>query len=321
MDTLSAVITLPEFSQLPENVTERLAHLPGEIISADGHAYIMVHGRVFSSEDNPGGRSVLEAIARVTENRQEDHDFSLQGIWRRCIKYGDENSIRLLTGKYRVQDRHDRCVILFQHRQMGETVKLSVLSELTPKSDDEVFFDTYPFETALIRNCTDLSLEDMIEYAEAVSEFAESEMGMPLMIGIGSIQSSLASLHQSYLEAAQSLQVGREFHRVQPVHAYQKQILERILSSVPAERRTELKKDIFNDKAKKLLNAEMVETVRVFFENDLNLSTTAKKLYLHRNTLTYRLDRIRRETGLDLRTFKDAAAFKAIMDCESISNE
>ena len=105
------------------------------------------------------------------------------------------------------------------------------------------------------------------------------------------------------------------------MHAYQKQILERILSSVPAERRTELKKDIFNDKAKKLLNAEMVETVRVFFENDLNLSTTAKKLYLHRNTLTYRLDRIHRETGLDLRTFKDAAAFKAIMDCESISNE
>lgn len=315
MDTLSASISLPDFSQLPERITEKLMQRPGEIISMDGWFYTMIHGRVFRSEGTPSGRSVLEAIAHIPENGQDDHDFSLSGIWRHCIKYGDDNSVRLLTGKYHIRDHQDRCVILFQHRQMGEPVKMSMISELTPKSEDEAFFDTYPFEMALIRNCTELTLEDMVEYASAVAEFAESEIGIPLMIGIGSIQASLASLHQSYTEAAQSLQTGRRFHRVQPVHVFQKQILERVLSCVPDERRITLKNEIFNDKAKKLLNEEMMETIRCFFENDLNLSTTAKQLYLHRNTLTYRLDRIRREIGLDLRSFKDAAAFKAVMDC------
>ena len=315
MNALNASISLPDFSQLPEYVTEKLMQRPGEIISMDGYFFVMIHGRVFRSEADPYGRSVLEAIAQVPADRQEENDFSLTGIWRHCVKYGDDSSVHLLNGKYHIRDHQDRCVILFQHRQMGEPVKKSIISELTPKSEDEVFIDTYPFEMALIRNCTDLTLEDMTEYASAVAEFAESEIGIPLMIGIGSIHTSLSSLHQSYLEAAQAIQIGRRFHRVQPVHAFQKQILERILSCVPDERRITLKNEIFSEKAKKLLNEEMIETIRCFFENDLNLSTTAKQLYLHRNTLTYWLDRIRREIGLDLRSFRDAAAFKAVMDC------
>jgi len=70
---------------------------------------------------------------------------------------------------------------------------------------------------------------------------------------------------------------------------------------------------IFNRKTARLFNDEMVHTIETFFDNSLNLSETARKLYIHRNTLVYRLEKVQRAIGLDLRNFDDAVTFKMMM--------
>ena len=85
---------------------------------------------------------------------------------------------------------------------------------------------------------------------------------------------------------------------------------------IPAEKAEKIKKDIITDKSEKVLNEETIETVRAFFRNDLNLSTTARQLYIHRNTLIYRLEKIRKATGLDLKRFEDAAVFRMLMSIQ-----
>ena len=83
-----------------------------------------------------------------------------------------------------------------------------------------------------------------------------------------------------------------------------------MISAIPEDIRKELRRELNGDG--KQLTAELMETARAFLQNDMNLTTTAKQLYIHRNTLIYRLDKIRKETGFDLRRFRDAAAFQMI---------
>ena len=78
---------------------------------------------------------------------------------------------------------------------------------------------------------------------------------------------------------------------------------------------------LFNRKNQRLFNEEMLYTIEMFFKKDLNLSDTARQLYIHRNTLVYRLDKVQRQTGLDLRSFDDAITFKILMELKKVSGD
>ena len=78
---------------------------------------------------------------------------------------------------------------------------------------------------------------------------------------------------------------------------------------------------LFNRKTAKLFNEEMLQTIEMFFRKDLNLSDTARQLFIHRNTLVYRLDKVQRQTGLDLRHFDDAVTFKILYKLKRCGQE
>jgi carbohydrate diacid regulator len=90
-------------------------------------------------------------------------------------------------------------------------------------------------------------------------------------------------------------------------------MLERFLADVPAEMCTKYHRMMFNRKTMRLFNEEMLNTIEKFFENSLNLSETARQIFIHRNTLVYRLDKVQRLIGLDLRAFDDAVTFKLML--------
>ena len=317
MDTLNAVISLLDASMLPEEVTDSLRkEHAGTLLRWNNRLYVLMNEHILSTEDTLEGRTVLETMAGgATQGKKKSETHSLADSWRNCLLYADPAAIRELTEEYRERNFAKRCVVIFQSRQDGEDLRIAMLAELAPKEEKEPLIAISGSEIALIRDTENQTADDLTEYVQAVVEFAESEMGISLMAGIGGARASLEEVSESYQEAARALKIGKQFHLTESVHVYQKQILERLLAAVPEKERTQCRKQVFNERTQKLLNDEMRETIRVFFENDLNLSTTARQLFLHRNTLTYRLDRIRKETGLDLRSFKDAAAFKAIMEC------
>ena len=97
------------------------------------------------------------------------------------------------------------------------------------------------------------------------------------------------------------------------VFVYRKLLIERFLADVPKEMGQRYNAMLFNRKTARLFNDEMIHTIEKFFENSLNLSETARQLYIHRNTLVYRLDKVQRVIGLDLRAFDDAVTFKMMM--------
>ena len=140
-------------------------------------------------------------------------------------------------------------------------------------------------------------------------------------MGIGEEKHTLAQLGESYAEAKRAMEVGSIFHPGESIHMFRRLMLERFLMNVPREESMLYHSLLFNRKTAKLFNEEMLQTIEMFFRKDLNLSDTARQLFIHRNTLVYRLDKVQRQTGLDLRHFDDAVTFKILYELKKCGQE
>ena len=125
----------------------------------------------------------------------------------------------------------------------------------------------------------------------------------------------------TYDEAKRAMEVGAIFHPGESIHVFRRLLLERFLMNVPREESMMYHSLLFNRRTAKLFNEEMLQTIEMFFRKDLNLSDTARQLFIHRNTLVYRLDKVQRQTGLDLRHFDDAVTFKILYELKKCGQE
>ena len=139
------------------------------------------------------------------------------------------------------------------------------------------------------------------------------ETGHPVYIGVSEPRAELDQINEAFDEARQAINIGRVYHATGNVFFFNRLLLERFLSDLPADASGRYSSMIFNRQTAKLFNDEMLHTIEMFFAKDLNLSDTARQLYIHRNTLVYRLDKVQRAIGLDLRSFDDAVTFKMMM--------
>ena len=159
----------------------------------------------------------------------------------------------------------------------------------------------------------DLEGEEIEQYAQALQNTFLTELGTSALIGIGDTKYSLSKLHEALLEAKKAISIGRTFHPKGQIFNYPKMVLERFLADIPEDTAAMFHQTLFNRRTTKIFSEEMLNTIETFFDNSLNLSETARQLYIHRNTLVYRLDKIQKTVGLDLRAFDDAVTFKLLM--------
>ena len=165
---------------------------------------------------------------------------------------------------------------------------------------------------SVIRQFNHSSEGELAEFCNAVIDTLETEGIVGLKAGIGMEVFDVQGLRDSYLQGLDALALGRKYFSREPVYVYHHQTLERIIDCIPPEKQREIRQQALRNRTYGKLSDEMLETVRVFFQNDLNLTAASRQLFIHRNTLNYRLDKIRKETGLDLRLFRDAVVFCVI---------
>ena len=151
------------------------------------------------------------------------------------------------------------------------------------------------------------------EYAEYLSKSVYEEAGIEIEISIGGTAKTPFELSSSYAQAISAMRMGEMLGVQGGVHSFKEYVLVKILEDMPTYKLNEYLSILAQDQAEEIFNdTEMVKTADVFLENNLNASETARILYLHRNTLTYRLDKIEKHTGLDVRKFADAVTFRLI---------
>jgi carbohydrate diacid regulator len=152
---------------------------------------------------------------------------------------------------------------------------------------------------------------DLGKTAEMILGAFRTESGTDgIHIAYGTIVDELKDVSRSYKEARMALDVGKIFFEDQDVIAYSQLGIGRLIYQLPIPLCKMFIKEIFGGKSPDDFDEEILTTINKFFENSLNVSETSRQLYIHRNTLVYRLDKLQKSTGLDLRVFEDAITFK-----------
>ncbi|MEA5015523.1 MAG: helix-turn-helix domain-containing protein [Candidatus Limiplasma sp.] len=216
----------------------------------------------------------------------------------------------------------DRCVLLFQIEQIEKNSAYSILGELIPLTDTDALVEIDRHMVALVKDMENMDgFAELYQFAQAAQETLMEEAVKTAKVGIGEVKHTLAQLGESYLEAKKAMEVGRIFSGEESIHIFRRLMLERFLMNVNREESMHYHSLLFNRKNAKLFNDEMLQTIEMFFRKDLNLSDTARQLFIHRNTLVYRLDKVQRQTGLDLRRFDDAVTFKILYELKKCGQE
>ena len=130
---------------------------------------------------------------------------------------------------------------------------------------------------------------------------------------IGTVVNSIKDLARSFKEAQVALEVGKVFDTEKPIVSYNHLGIARLIYQLPTTLCEMFLKEVFRKGSIDSLDHETLFTIQRFFENSLNVSETSRKLFVHRNTLVYRLEKIKKITGLDLREFEDAIVFKVAL--------
>lgn len=153
-------------------------------------------------------------------------------------------------------------------------------------------------------------LDEIENIAKTIVDTLSTEAMIKAKIGIGTIADSLKDLAKSFKEAQMALQIGEIFENEKSVMDYNRLGIGRLIYQLPTTLCKLFLDEVFQKGSFEALDKETMDTIQKFFENNLNISETSRQLYIHRNTLVYRLDKIQKTTGLDIKMFDDAIIFK-----------
>ncbi len=272
--------------------------------------FICLHG---DSEDVKKCAVLCAELINMMLREDMTHTNSEQSL--RLMLRGDveTSEFETLAAEHGIPMQANRCVMYFYFQDMEAEAAIKLMADSLDSEEDRLA-EVGRHSVAMLKNLAeDETFTELEEYARAIESTFLTETGHDVFIGISEPREDLISIPEAFEEARSAINVGRIYHSNRTVFVYRNLLLERFLNEVTPEMSANYNSKIFNRKTARLFNEEMIHTIETFFDNSLNLSETARKLYIHRNTLVYRLEKVQRTIGLDLRNFDDAVTFKMMM--------
>ena len=208
-----------------------------------------------------------------------------------------------------------RAVFLIRAENPGDFSVLEILENMFPDKQSDYVVSIDEKDIALVREFeNDVSLKEMYAIAtEIIDTITAEALVKKVTVGIGTVISNIKEIATSFKEAQVALEVGKVFDDEKNIISYEDLGIGRLIYQLPTTLCQLFLGEVFKKGSINELDGEIIETIKKFFENNLNVSETSRQLYVHRNTLVYRLDKIQKITGLDLRIFDQAIIFKVAM--------
>ena len=284
----------------------------------DGYTFIAI-----------GARNMLEYVIYMRGEAQEEQKFilllsvTLSNLQLHCADKYDKSSylknvllgnilpgdIFLRSGELQIDMDVPRLVYIVQTEREHELAVGHVLQNMFPEQDFVINIDNR--HIVLIKALSEpATRETTRKIAESIVDTINAELMLQVYVGIGTPTESLNDIARSFSEAQLALEIGRVFENDQYILGYDTMGIGRLIYQLPSKLCELFLDEIFKKESIDVLDEETLQTIFKFFENNLNVSETSRQLFVHRNTLVYRLDKIERLTGLDLRKFDDAVVFK-----------
>ena len=204
----------------------------------------------------------------------------------------------------------------FMVRQLGpaDASIIDVIQNIFPDKQSDFVISINETDVALVKQLTDgADAKELQKIAKQIAAAVTQELGVKVVIGISTVVSHIRDLARAYKEAGVAIDVGKVFENEKTIINYENLGIGRLIYQLPTILCQMFLQEVFKKNPIDALDQETLLTINKFFENNLNVSETARKLFVHRNTLVYRLEKIKKLTGLDLREFDDAITFKVAL--------
>jgi carbohydrate diacid regulator len=212
-----------------------------------------------------------------------------------------------------VQDA-PRVVFLIRQLDGGEVTVINTVQNLFPDKNTDFVLSVSESDVVLVKQLSEgADQKELGRIARTIEEAISKELSAKVVIGIGTVAGHLRELARSYKEAQVAIDVGKVFDTEKSIINYENLGIGRLIYQLPTTLCEMFLQEVFKKNPIDALDQETLFTINKFFENNLNVSETARKLFVHRNTLVYRLEKIKKLTGLDLREFDDAITFKVAL--------
>lgn len=207
-----------------------------------------------------------------------------------------------------------RVVFLIKFNGKNDVVPYDILQNMFPGKNKDYVISVGERDSVLVKEIKpNYDMRDIEKMARSIADTISSEFFTKVSIGIGTVVDNIKDLSRSYKEAQVALEVGKVFDTEKDIISYDNLGIGRLIYQLPTSLCEMFLQEVFKKGPLESLDRETLVTIQAFFENNLNVSETSRKLFVHRNTLVYRLEKIRKLTGLDLREFEHAITFKVAL--------
>ncbi len=334
IDENGIVIACSEMSLIgksKQRIKEELIYAQSHIVY-DGYTYRFIGEEaksdaiIFVEGDDTHAEKMSELLSISFGNIKGLHDEKYdKGSFIKNVILDNilPSDIYIKSNELHLSGEQSRVVIVLKFQNLTATTPFEIVSEITKDDGHKYIINISEMDIVIVREVDpDVEIETIEAYAAKIHARCEEEYGAKVLIGISTRVEGLKDLAKAYKEARISIEVGKVFDIEKPVMAYERLGIGRLIYQLPITLCEIFLGEVFKRGSIESLDKETLMTVQVFFENNLNVSETSRKLFVHRNTLVYRLEKIRKITGLDLREFEHAVTFKvALMVKKYLSNK
>ena len=207
-----------------------------------------------------------------------------------------------------------RVVFLIKFLLRTEVLPFNMVQQIFPDKNKDYVISISEQDIVVVKEIKGgTDIREIEKLARSIADTLGTEFYAKVAIGIGTAVDNIKDLARSYKEAQTAIEVGKVFDTEKTVISYENLGIGRLIYQLPTTLCEMFLQEVFKYGSLESLDHETLMTIQCFFENNLNVSETSRKLFVHRNTLVYRLEKIRKLTGLDLREFDNAITLKVAL--------
>jgi carbohydrate diacid regulator len=325
LDETGNVVVCSDFSKVGENREKVISEIgySMEATAVGGYTYKAM-----------GSRAKIEYVVFVEGNDELANRLcgviavSLNGVKQFYDeKYDRTNFVKnvildnILPGDIYVKSKElhfpsdvSRVVFLIRIQETKDYSTFDIIQNLFPEKNKDFVISINESDIVLVKEVApSVDSKELEKIAKTIVDTLYGELYVKAIVGIGSIATSVKDMASSFKDAQVALEVGKVFDTEKVIINYENLGIGRLIYQLPTTLCEMFLQEVFKKGSIESLDHETLFTIQKFFENNLNVSETSRKLFVHRNTLVYRLEKIRKITGLDLREFDHAIIFKVAL--------
>ena len=300
-----------------EEMDEKVTRSYGRTFKLLGGAGSSFDYAVFADGEDESAKTIcLMAYIAIAEAK-----VYFEANYDKCTFIKNVISDNILSGDIYVRAKElnfdmdvSRAVLVIRQIGMMDAAAIKLMQGLFPDKQRDFVVTVGESEIALVKEVAPaVDSKHLQKLAESVEQSFYDELGIKTVIGIGSPARHLRELADRYKEAQVAIKIGKVFEPEKTIINYESLGIGRLIYQLPTTLCEMFLSEVFKKNPIESLDQETLFTISKFFENNLNVSETSRKLFVHRNTLVYRLEKIKKLTGLDLREFDHAIVFKVAL--------